>query len=73
MANNGQSVREELLEVKRRMICNALGLKPKDLRGSLDLAPASISFVLRGERRLTPRERRLFMNLVRRRIDDLFG
>ncbi len=56
MANNGQTVREELLQMRRRMVCDALGVRPKDLRDLLDLAPASISFVLRGERRLSHEE-----------------
>ena len=63
----------ELLEIRRRMVISGLGLKPKDLRGSLDLPAPLVSFVLRGERRLSPRERALFMDLVRKRIDDLFG
>ena len=73
MANTGQSVREELLEVRRRMVVDGLGLKPRDLRRLLDLPAPSISFILRGERKLSPKERAKLMVLVQRKIDLLFG
>ena len=63
----------ELLEVRRRMVVDGLGLKPRDLRGSLELPAPIISFVLRGERKLSPKERARLMDLIRQRIDDLFG
>ncbi len=63
----------ELLEVRRRMVVDGLGIKPRDLRGSLGLPAPIISFVLRGERKLSPEERALFMDLIRQRIDALFG
>lgn len=63
----------ELLEIRRRMVISGLGLKPKDLRGSLDLPAPLVSFVLRGERRLSPKERAKLMVLVQRKIDLLFG
>ncbi len=73
MANNSQSVREELLQVKRRMLADALAIRPRDLRGLLDLSAPSISFILRGERRLSREELAKLMSLIQRRIDQLFG
>jgi len=73
MANNSQSVREELLQMRRRMVVDGLTIKPKDLGGSLGLSPVSVSFILRGERRLSPQERAKLMVLVQRKIDLLFG
>ncbi len=67
------TVVHELLEVKRRMVIDGLSLKPRDLRGLLDLSAPSISFILRGERKLSPRERAKLMVLVQRKIDLLFG
>ena len=69
---NSQIV-HELLEVRRRMIVDGLGIKPRDLRRSLDLPAPIVSFVLRGERKLSPKERALFMDLIRQRVDALFG
>jgi len=63
----------ELLEMKRRMTMDGLMIKPKDLRRSLDLPAPIVSFVLRGERKLSPKERALLMGLIRKRIDELFG
>ncbi len=63
----------ELLEVRRRMVVDGLGLKPRDLRRSLDLPAPVVSFVLRGERRLSPKERAMLMKMIRQRIDVLFG
>ncbi len=71
MVNNNAV--HELLEVRRRMVVDGLGLRPKDLRRSLDLSAPSISFVLRGERKLSSKERALLMGLIRKRVDVLFG
>ena len=67
------TVVHELLEVRRRMVVDGLGIKPRDLRGSLGLPAPIISFVLRGERKLSPKERALFMDLIRKRVDEVFG
>ena len=63
----------ELLEVRRRMVVDGLGLKPRDLRGSLGLPAPIISFVLRGERKLSPKERAMLMKMIRKRVHVLFG
>ena len=67
------TVVHELAAVRRRMVIDGLGLKPRDLRRSLDLPAPIISFVLRGERKLSPKERAKLMVLVQRKIDLLFG
>jgi len=67
------TVVHELLEMKRRMIVDGLGIKPRDLRRSLDLPAPIVSFVLRGERRLSPKERAMLMKMIRKRVDVLFG
>ncbi len=59
--------------LKRRLLVMALDLKPRHLRNHLGLDPPLVSFVLGGERKLSPKERAKFMGLIRKRIDDLFG
>ncbi len=68
-----ESVHEALLEVKRRMVVGGLGIKPRDLRASLGLPGPVVSFVLRGERRLTREELDKVVPLVVERLERLFS
>jgi len=62
----------EEIELRRRMLVLALGLKPRHLRDHLGLDPPLVSFILTGARGMTPKERARFMRLIRPRVEALF-
>ena len=61
------------LELKRRLFILSLNMKPGDLRSLLGVPKPAISFLLRGERRLTREELAKVTPLVLERIEALFG
>ena len=63
----------ELLEVRRRMVVDGLGLKPRELRRVLGFSSCQVSYVLGGDRQLRPEERARLERLVRERMRMLFG
>ena len=64
--------REELRSIKRRMLVEALNIKPSLLKKTLGLNGVLVSYVLRGDRKLNPREWELFRKLMVERVQELF-
>lgn len=63
----------EFLEIRRRMVVDALGLKPRDLKKALGMPSPAISFILRGQRHLSREELQKVTHLIRERIEALFS
>ena len=61
------------LELKRRLFILSLNMKPGDLRSLLGVPKPAISFLLRGERRLSDEELAKVTPLVLERVKELFG
>ena len=61
------------IELKRRLFILSLGLKPGHLRARLGVPKPQVSFLLRGERRLSDEELEKVTPLVLERVKELFG
>ncbi|MEE8077239.1 MAG: hypothetical protein V3T60_16645 [Candidatus Binatia bacterium] len=60
------------VELKRRLFILSLNMKPRDLRSLLGVPKPAVSFLLRGERRLTREELEKVTPLVLERLEALF-
>ncbi len=61
------------IELRRRLLILALRLKPGQIRARLGVPKPQVSFLLRGERRLSDEELEKVTPLVLERVKELFG
>ncbi len=61
------------IELRRRLLILALRLKPGQIRARLGVPKPQVSFLLRGERRLSREELEKVTPLVLERLTGLFG